>query len=65
MGKLYDDYFVKRPARPSVEPVTKAVTEIVTENAGIKVTRGRTKTGLALSPAEKQRAYRERKRARG
>jgi len=61
MGKLYDDYFgkprvTKKGARVTKKPMT--VTEIREA-----VRRGRPKKPNALTAAEKQRAYRERRKA--
>lgn len=58
MGKLYDDYFVKPQRRPSVTPVTKTVTAM----AKLLPKVGRPRKANKLTAAEKQKAYRERKR---
>ncbi len=58
MGKLYDQYFGRVTKKTPTRPMT--VTEI---RAAAR--RGRPRKEKALSAAEKQRAYRERRKANG
>ncbi len=51
MGKLYDDYFVKKAKRP-------AVTEIVTKIAGMSRKVGRPKKANALTATQRQQKRR-------
>ena len=58
MRKLYDDYFVKPQKRPNVTRVTETVTKMAPALPKV----GRPRKANKLTAAEKQRAYRERKR---
>jgi hypothetical protein len=55
---------VRKVARPAVTPTLATKTGRVTEIQGAKK-RGRPASGKALTPAQKQRALRERRKAKG
>jgi hypothetical protein len=60
VGKLYDDYFVKRPDRAAVTESLRAVTKPVTKLPSRKGGR----PPKYENGAARAKAYRERKRAR-
>ncbi len=62
MGKLYDDYFVKPRVTEKTARVTKKLLTVTEIREAIK--RGRPKKAGALTKAEKQKRYRERKKAK-
>ena len=57
-GGIYARYFLKPETRPNVTRVTETVTKMAAALPKV----GRPRKATKLTPAEKQRAYRERKK---